>query len=96
MKESSFYQGILEEGLQKGLQIGRQEERPREARRILLRVGQARFGGPPAPDQQTVLDALDDAARLEDLVVRAGQVGSWAELLEAPAAPPKPRRRKKS
>jgi hypothetical protein len=88
MKESTTYQAIVEEG--------RQEERPREARRILLRVGETRFGGPPTTDQQSVIDAINDAARLEDLVVRAGQVGSWAELLKAPSATPRPRRRKKS
>jgi hypothetical protein len=85
MKESSFYQGIVEEG------------RIEEAHRILLRVGKNRFGGPPTTDQQSVIDAINDAARLEDLVVRAGQVGSWAELLKAPSAPsaapvPTPRR----
>jgi predicted transposase YdaD len=80
MKESTTYQSIMQEG------------RVEEARRILLRVGQDRFGDPPGPEQQSALDAITDAARLEELVVRAGHVASWSELLTAPA----PRRRKRS
>jgi hypothetical protein len=91
MKESTTYQAIMEEG--------RQEERPAEARRVLLRVGEDRFGTGPTPEQRTILEAITDANRLEDLVVRACHVGSWAELLEQeppPAAPPRRARRKKS
>jgi predicted transposase YdaD len=91
MKESTTYQAILEEG--------RQEERPVEARRVLLRVGADRFGAPPTPEQQAILEAITDANRLEELAVRAGHVRSWAELLEQappPAAPPRRARRKKS
>jgi predicted transposase YdaD len=84
MKDSTFYQGIVEEGQVK------------EARRILLRLGLKNFGGPPTPEQQTALDAITELTRLEDLVERVGQVGNWADLLETPPTPPAPRRRKKS
>ena len=89
MKDSTFYQGILEEG--------RQEE----ARRLLLRLGGERFNGPPTAAQLSELEAIGEVSRLEDLVVRVSRVADWAELLtqsSAPPASPAPtqRRRKKS
>jgi hypothetical protein len=90
MKESTTYRAILEEG--------RQEERPAEARRILLRLGDDRFGAPPTPEQRTTLEAITDADLLEDLTVRTGHVSSWAELLapepQPPASPRRARRMK--
>lgn len=87
MKEATTYQAIMEEG--------RQEERPAEARRVLLRVGEARFRAAPTPEQRKILEAITDANQLEDLAVRSLEVSSWTELLEQ-AAPPRRARREKS
>jgi hypothetical protein len=88
MKESVTYQAIMDEGRQD------------EARRLLLRLGSARFGGAPAAEQLRTLEAITEVSRLEDLVVRVSQVGNWGELLAIvappPPSPPTPRRRKKS
>jgi hypothetical protein len=86
MKESTTYQAIKEEG------------RVEEVRRLLLRVGEDRFGTGPTPEQQALVERIPEAGRLEDLVIRTGHVGTWAELLEQPGPPPAPRRarRKKS
>ena len=95
MKESTTYQAIVEEGRQEG----RREERPAEARRVLLRVGEDRFGAAPTPEQRAMLEAITDANRLEELAARACHLGSWAELLEQeprPAAPPPRARREES
>jgi predicted transposase YdaD len=84
MEESTFYQSIMAKG------------RLQEARRLLLRVGEDRFGVAPTPEQQAGIEALADAGRIEELVVRAAHVDSWAELLKPPPAPGTPRRRRKS
>jgi predicted transposase YdaD len=88
IKESTTYQAILEEGRQEG----RQEERPAEARRVLLRVGEDRFGTGPTAEQRAVIQAITDPDRLEELVIRAGHVASWAELLKSVAGSPATRR----
>ncbi len=72
-----------------------EEGEVKRARHILLLVGQDQFKAPPTPEQQTVIDAILDADRLEKLVVRASHVRSWSEL-PAPVATPTPRRRKQS
>jgi hypothetical protein len=84
MKASTTYQAILEEG------------RLEEAGRLFRRVGEERFGTPPAPEQQVVLDLIIDliteTSRFEELLIRCLHVGSWAELLQRvppPAAPPR-------
>ena len=77
MKESTTYQAIKEEG--------RQEE---EARRLVLRVGEDRFGTRPSPEQRAIIDAITDPDRLEVLVIRAGHVGSWDELMASLRAHP--------
>jgi hypothetical protein len=75
MEESTTYQAIA------------RKERLAEARQILLRLGQKRFGH--ADDVTTAaLNAIDDVQRLEGLSERVLDVGSWQELL------PKPRRRR--
>jgi hypothetical protein len=84
MKESTTYQAIKEEG------------RLEEVRRLLLRVGEDRFGRAPAPEQKVVIGAITDPDRLETLVIRTGHVRNWTELLEQPGAPPpSPRARRK-
>jgi predicted transposase YdaD len=79
MRESSFYQMILEEGEAKGVAKGKVEE----ARRILLRQGQHRFG---LADQATVdaIDSIDLIEGIEGLLDRLLDVSSWEELLAVP------------
>ena len=76
MRESSTIQAWLEEGRMKGLQEGLAEE----ARRIILRLGQIRFG---VPDEtvKTQLDAIPQLDELERLTERLLIVSSWDELL---------------
>jgi hypothetical protein len=69
MEESTTYQAIIRKG------------RLSEARHILLRLGQKRFG---ATDEVTeaFLNAIDDVQRLEELTERVYEVSSWQELLQ--------------
>ncbi len=84
MKVSTTYQAIIEEGRQEGQAL--------EARRLLLRVGDDRFGTGPTPEQRALIESVTDPDRLEDLVIRAGHVGTWDELLAAlPAEAPSAR-----
>ncbi|OAI47901.1 hypothetical protein AYO44_08465 [Planctomycetaceae bacterium SCGC AG-212-F19] len=68
LKDSSAYQVFLEEG------------KTVEARAILRRQGQIRFG---APDAATVaaLEGITDLARLERMSERILNAGSWQEVL---------------
>jgi predicted transposase YdaD len=72
MKESVTYQAIVEEGIEEG--------RAREARAMLLRQGNKRFG-PPSESVRTALEAISDIERLELLGERLLDVESWDELL---------------
>lgn len=76
MKESSTYQEIVAEG--------RAEGRAEEARRVLLLLGEDKFGAPDAPTRTTI-DAIEDVERLEHLIKQTRQAGSWRELLPPPA-----------
>lgn len=76
MKESTFYQGILEEG--KALGEARGEARGR--RESLIRVGVAKFGQPDASTREA-LQAIASPQQLDQLLDRALLVSSWAELL---------------
>lgn len=95
MKESVTYQAIVEEGVQKGLQKGLQKGKLQEARQILLKIGAARFDGPPNAEQLQELEAITEVGHLENLAVRVLHVSNWSELLTSPAIP-RSRRRKKS
>lgn len=76
MEESVTYQAIVRKGR---LSQGRQD---------LFRLGQKRFG--PADETSTAaLNAINDVQRLDELIDRILDVGSWQELLQ----PPKRRRR---
>ena len=72
LKESSYYQFILDEG--------RVEGRGQEARGLLLRLGRKRFG---EPDAVTIarLERITSLEVLEALSERLLDVESWAELL---------------
>jgi predicted transposase YdaD len=75
MKESTTYQYILDEG--------RAEGAVREARKILLRQGQRRFG-PPSDAISAALAAITDLERLERMSDRILEIASWQELLNTP------------
>ena len=84
MEESVTYQAIIRKG--KG------EGKLEEARKNLLLVGQECLGVPPKGVEATV-EAIDDLARLEQLLVQAVKAQSWEALL---GLPPKRTRRKSS
>lgn len=68
MRDSSTYQAILDEGRAEG------------ERRLLLLIGESRFG-PPDDATRSTLDAITDAEILEQLARRLMTVSSWTELL---------------
>ncbi len=77
MKESTTYRAILEEGEVRGLEKGRVEE----VRRLILLMGEPRFG----PAGTTVRAELERRAleELELLALRLHQSETWGELLSA-------------
>jgi predicted transposase YdaD len=91
MRESTTYQAILDEGRAEGEIKGRAEGvamgeikgRAEEARQLLLRLGQKKFGPPEASVAEAVR-ALDDVERLESLIERLLEVAGWQELLQTP------------
>jgi predicted transposase YdaD len=76
MRDSLTYQAILEEGREEG----REEGQVRGERRLLLRLGTARFGQPDAVAQSR-LDTIADIVEIERLAERMLTVSSWSELL---------------
>jgi predicted transposase YdaD len=72
MKNSTFYQSIVEEGMEKG--------RVEEAREILLRLGQRRFG---EPDVTTAVRLQSETSldHLNLFLDRLLAVESWEELM---------------
>jgi predicted transposase YdaD len=81
MRESTTYQAILREGVNKGLFEGRVSE----ARRLLVLLGEDRFG---APDEatRTAIEAIRDLERLERMSRRTHDpnIHDWADLLDTP------------
>ena len=73
MKESTTYQAILEEGEAIG--------EAREARKLLLRQGEKRFGEPSA-QTQAAIEAVSSLEQLEIMAVRLLEAENWAELLQ--------------
>lgn len=92
MKESSTYQSILAEGIERGLErgialgekrgIARGEEHGKTEgeRQLLILVGAKRFGEPDAEIRQA-LAAITSAQHLEALASRLLEAKSWRELL---------------
>jgi hypothetical protein len=76
IEESSTYQKILAEGMAKGS--------AQEAKRILMRVGQKRFG-PPEAGVVAAIENITDRERAEALIERLDEVSSWEELLVSPS-----------
>jgi hypothetical protein len=69
MEESVTYQAIVRKG------------RLAEARQILFRLGEKRFGSADEATA-TALNAIDDVRKLDALIDRFLDVGSWQELLQ--------------
>jgi predicted transposase YdaD len=80
MEESSTYQLILRRGKAEGLKEGRVTE----ARNLLLRLGEKRFG-PVDPQSRTALEGLTELDRLEQLLDRMLDVKTWQQLLNGKA-----------
>lgn len=89
MKESVTYQAIVREGLVQGRTEGAVEE----ARKMLLRLGQAHFQAPAPPEVLNRIGDMQDLEHLEELLLRVTLLRSWNELFPKS---PKPRRRKPS
>jgi hypothetical protein len=69
MEESDTYMAIIDEG------------REKEAKSIILRMGQKRFG--PVPESvRARLAAVTDIDRLEIIADRLLDVNGWEQLLE--------------
>jgi hypothetical protein len=79
MKESSTYQAILREGEEVGEARGRSDE----ARKLLLRFGQKRFG-PPDTVVLTALQAVSDLERLERMIDTILDANTWQDVLATP------------
>lgn len=71
MEESTTYQWIMEQG------------RVEELRRVVVFLGQDRFG-PPDPDTLANIKSITDIDYLEELVRRVVKVSGWQELLACP------------
>jgi hypothetical protein len=68
MEESTTYQWIISRG------------RIEEARRILVLLGEPKFGAIDPPTQQA-LEKIDNPERLERLIQQVQRAASWQELL---------------
>jgi predicted transposase YdaD len=81
MKESTTYQAILAEGRAEG----RAEGEAKAMRRVLLMLGEQRFGAPADAASRAAVEAIGEVERLEDLVKQVSQAASWQELLASAA-----------
>ena len=84
MRESVFYQSILKEGEEKGLRegeaMGESKGKILEAKSLILRLGNKRFGT-PNPAMVARIEAEDALSALEALSLRLLEVKNWDELL---------------
>ena len=95
MKESTTYQAILAEGeakgeakgLAKGLAEGESRGLAKEARRVLLLLGEKEFQAPADAVTRAAVEAIGDIERLEGLIAQVRDLGGWPELLAAAARP---------
>ena len=72
MKESTTYQAMA------------REERTEEARRLLLLLGETKFGERDETAQAQI-EGIADLARLEELGIRVVIANTWEELFAQPA-----------
>jgi hypothetical protein len=82
MEESTTYQAIVRRG------------RAEEARRLLLLMGETKFGAPD-DNVRAALDSITDVAQLEEVGVRLMSVDSWQELLPTQTPQRRPSRRRR-
>ena len=75
MQDSATYQRVLLRG--------RTEGRTEEAKRLLLLLGDQRFG-PPDDRSRHALAALTDLERIERITTRLLQAENWDDLLSTP------------
>lgn len=73
MRESSYYQAILQEGREEGREEG--------ALSILLRIGTHKLGT-PSHEMASLLHNIHDLDRIGQLTERVWEVKSWQELLQ--------------
>jgi hypothetical protein len=71
MHESDTHLAILDEG------------RLDQARKVVLRLGQKKFG-PASDDVVTAVNGIEDLERLDRLIEGYTEVASWQELLHTP------------
>lgn len=76
VKDSSVYEWFLEEGVSKGMSQGMIQG----TRKVILHLGQKRFG-PPDAGIVAALDAITDLSRLERMSERLLDAASWQEVL---------------
>jgi len=75
LKESSFSRPDYEKGEKRGELLG--------AKKVLIRMGQARFGRLDKSTRANI-KSIDDMERLEALGVKHLNAASWADLLSEP------------
>ncbi len=92
LKDSSYYQVLLKEGLEQGrkegMEIGLKEGiekgiekgRIKEAREILFRLGRLRFGRLDRASRSAI-QAIDDQERLDRMIDLILTATSWRDLL---------------
>lgn len=83
LRDSSFYQLIVEEGMEKGMEKGMARGKAEGLRTMLLQIGARRLGLSAAAVQES-LNAIDDIARLQRMGERVLDVATWQELLDTP------------
>jgi hypothetical protein len=69
MHESDTYQAVLDEGGIKAL------------KRLILRLGEKRFG-PPSEETKLALEEIQDLDRLERMCDRVLEVSTWQEVVQ--------------
>jgi hypothetical protein len=83
MKEPSTYRALVEKWRNEAYQKGYLEGAITAARKALRIVGDDVFGT-PASKTIAVLEGINDLTRLEGLLYRIWDAGSWQELLGQP------------
>jgi predicted transposase YdaD len=80
MRESTTFQGILDEGRMEG----RKEGREAGLREAIPFVGELCFG-PPDESVRRAVEAVHDIDQLKSLLRRARSAGDWSKLLNCSA-----------
>jgi hypothetical protein len=82
MRESTTYQAILDEG------------RIEATREDIRRLGERKFSSPQPAHVRKVVEGIGEWERLQTLLERILEVGSWDELLAGTAGQPSGRRKR--